>query len=1145
MSGPENATNSDSHSVEPEMNQAPVSGLNRWRLPPGSADAMMIARAFRAVGNTVLVVCADNTQLNRLSHELPFFGVDQIRQFVDWETLPYDPFSPHPDIISERISCLYDLRQGVRAVVLVTAATLLQRLPPASYIMANSLRISPGDSLDIHQHRKNLESAGYRNVPRVTDPGEFAIRGALFDIFPMGLDRPVRIEFFDLDIDTLRSFDPETQLSVDKLDAINLLPAREYPFDDDGSRKFCQNYRNRFDIDLRNSTIYQDARKGIASSGLEYYLPLFFDDTESLADYLPDNCTLIIDAEAQDQACEFHELVAQRHEQRRHDVERPVLTPEEIYLPTAFIDQLKASHTTIEWRTKSGKGHALASLFPDADTRPEPFEYLAGFSGSVLITVDSVGHRELVADQLASSIGRPTAVESWQQFIETLPPLAICVCPLRDGFRAKDDRWLVITEHELLQTRARQIADERHSATDPAALIRNLNDLHQGAPIVHANSGVGRYLGLNRIQTGDTDAEFLTILYADGDKLYVPVSDLHLISRYTGASEETAPLHKLGSGQWEKVRRKAAQKASDVAAELLDIYARREARSRQGYSLDQAAYRKFAAEFPFDETEDQQTAIDAVIADLTSDRPMDRVVCGDVGFGKTEVAVRASFVAAQAGHQVVILVPTTLLAQQHYQNFLDRFADWPFTITVLSRFNTAAENKARLAQIARGGVDIVIGTHRLLQKDIEFKRLGLMVIDEEQRFGVRQKERLKKLRAEVDLLTLTATPIPRTLNMALSGIRDLSIIASPPSHRMAVKTFITEWDDVTLKDAVQRELQRGGQVYFLHNEVQTIDRMAESLRDLFPDARLEIAHGQMPEKRLEQVMLDFYRQRFNLLLCSTIIESGIDVPTANTIIINRADRFGLSQLHQLRGRVGRSHHRAYAYLITPHHKAMTSDASKRIEAIASMEDLGSGFLLATHDLEIRGAGDLLGEGQSGQIQEIGFSLYMDLLERAVNALKSGKQPELDTSLEPDVDIDLQLPALIPDDYLPDVHMRLVLYKRIANCKSGSELDRMQIEMIDRFGLLPDPIKYLFKLSEIRLVAEQMGITGLKVGDSSGRIEFSDEPDIDPMNLIRLAQTQPDVFRFQGEKVLRFTSDLDTPEERIRFADDIISAIAKQ
>lgn len=1115
-----------------------------WKIPPGSADALLIAHAWKHSTQTMVVICADPQHLNRLARELPFFGVTTVRQFVDWETLPYDQFSPHPDIISDRITCLYDLKRGLRSLVLVTAPTLIQRLPPPEYVMANTLLIKPGDQLDIHQHRNVLESAGYRNVPRVTDPGEFAIRGALFDIYPMGMDRPVRVEFFDQDIETIRSFDPETQLSVDALDAVHLLPAREFPFDEDARARFGQQYRSRFDIDLRKSTVYQDARRGIVSSGMEYFLPLFFEQTATLEDYLPAECLLMIDASTHTALDAFAEQLDARHEQRRHDVERPILRPDELYVLDRFVAQLCDRHPSILWDPVDGVRYALNDLpFVELEGSGDRFEDLLEFPGRILVTVDSIGHRELITEQLSRRLERPVTRASWFDFLETDQRLSIAVAPLEKGFRSSDDDWLVITEHELMQTRASQIAAERHSATDPAAIIRNLNDLNQGAPVVHAYNGVGRYLGLNRIRTGDDDAEFLTLMYADGDKLYVPVSDLHLISRYTGASEENAPLHKLGSGAWEKSRRKAAEKARDVAVELLDIYARREAYSRPGFELDQAQYRKFANEFPFDETDDQLTAINAVVADLTSDQPMDRVVCGDVGFGKTEVAMRAAFVAAHAGHQVAILVPTTLLARQHYQNFMDRFADWPFNLGVLSRFNSPKENRQLLDDIAAGKIDIVIGTHRLLQKDIRFSKLGLMVIDEEQRFGVRQKEQLKKLRAQVDLLTLTATPIPRTLNMALSGIRDLSIIASPPTHRMAVKTFVGEWDDITLKDAIAREMQRGGQIYFLHNEVQTIERMAETLRALVPQIRLEIAHGQMPEKQLERVMIDFYRQRFNVLLCSTIIENGIDVPTANTIIINRADRFGLSQLHQLRGRVGRSHHRAYAYLLTPPVKAMTADARKRLDAIASMEDLGSGFLLATHDLEIRGAGELLGDGQSGQITEIGFSLYMDILERAVKALKSGKQPELDVSLEPEIEVDLQLPALIPDDYLPDVHLRLVMYKRIANAGTTRELDQLQIEMIDRFGLLPDQVKYLFKVSELRLVAATMGVTHLKVGDGSGRIAFVETPTIDPLKLIKLAQSQPHIYRFEGDRVLRFTQDLDEPEQRIRFADDILARIA--
>ncbi len=1117
---------------------------------PLSAQSLGLVCAANKHSGPVVVACPDSLSAQMLEHDLQLLKDDalQVHLFPDWETLPYDVFSPHPDIVSDRLSTLYQLQSLNRGIIVIAIPTLLQRLPPRSYVYGGALDLQLGQQLVIEDERRRLEAAGYRCVPQVTEHGEFAVRGALLDLYPMGTDKPFRIELFDDEIESMRTFDPDTQLSIDQVQSVELLQGREYPFDETGIETFRRGFRNRFDVDLRNCPVYQDAKHGIGGGGIEYYLPLFFEHTETLFDYLPKSALIALDSGCHEAAAAFFQQVEDRYESRRHDVERPLLRPNELYLNTDALTTRWQPFAQLHLNDKSADSMAT-SIAPALPVHRKGHEgealanYLSDSTGRLLIAVDSAGRREIVADQLAELGMRPEPVSGLPEFLTGGLTFAITAADLRDGFVLEDPALTILTERQLFGERAKSTARERRAGRDPAAIIRDLTDLHPGAPVVHEAHGVGRYLGLTRLDMGGVDAEFLLLEYAEGDKVYVPVSALDLISRYTGASPDNAPLHKLGSDQWSRAKRKAAEKARDVAAELLDLYARRAARKGTAMALDKKLYNDFCAGFPFEETTDQLTAIDAVLTDLQSPQPMDRVVCGDVGFGKTEVALRAAFVTVQAGKQVALLVPTTLLAQQHYQNFLDRFADWPVRVEVLSRFQTKKQSDAALKDAADGKVDILIGTHRLLQKDIRFDNLGLVIIDEEQRFGVRHKERLKALRAQVDLLTLTATPIPRTLNMSLSGIRDLSIIATAPVSRMAVKTFVHQWDVTWLRDAVQRELQRGGQVYFLHNEVQTIDRKAEELAELFPTARIGVAHGQMPERDLEQVMVDFHHQRFNILVCSTIVESGIDVPSANTIVINRADKLGLAQLHQLRGRVGRSHHRAYCYLVVPPAKAMTADARKRIEAIESLGELGSGFTLATHDLEIRGAGDLLGEGQSGQIAEIGFALYTELLERAVNALKSGNQPELDAPLERGIEVDLGVPALIPDDYLPDVHTRLVIYKRIANASSPKELEQMQVEMIDRFGLLSQSIKNLFAVAELKLAAAPLGIREIVVGSDGGRLKFTEKPSIDPMKIIQLVQRHPRNFSFQGQEVVRFKFELPDARARIDKVNELINELA--
>jgi transcription-repair coupling factor (superfamily II helicase) len=1000
----------------------------------------------------------------------------------------------------------------------------------------------------------------------------------------MGSHTPYRIDLFDDEIDSIRTFSPETQRTDTLVDSIELLPAREFPLDEAGIRTFRQNYRAQVEGDLSRSRIYEGVSQGKPPAGIEYYLPLFFEHTATLFDYLPKK-TLLVLAEGVDAAVKtFWETVEYRYEQRRHDVERPLLAPEKLFLTAEMLGSWLGDYPRVEVQRfkeadaslntphpnlppQGGKGQevspaaslsslpsplageglgmggkiapainypiaALPSLLIHARQEQPLFlllNFLQDLKGRVLFTAESAGRREAFLTLLKDNGIAVKTLETWQDFLGSKAEMAVTVAPLENGFWLPDAKIAVIPENLLHGVQIQQQRRRRKATRDADAIIRNLTDLSEGAPVVHEEHGVGRYLGLEMVTAGGVTAEYLLIEYANHDKLYVPVAALHLVSRYTGADPEHAPLHRLGNEQWDKARQKAAEKARDVAAELLDIHARRAAQQGHSFPFDDNDYRLFAGAFPFEETPDQALAIENVIKDMRAPQPMDRVVCGDVGFGKTEVAMRAAFVAANAGKQVAMIAPTTLLTQQHLNNFRDRFADWPFNIESLSRFKTGKETSKALEALASGKIDIVIGTHKLLQDDVHFKQLGLVIIDEEHRFGVRDKEQMKKLRANVDILTMTATPIPRTLNMSLSGLRDLSIIATPPTQRHAIKTFVCEWNKTIIQEACARELSRGGQVYVLHNEVKTIANVEAELTAMLPGVTVRHAHGQMRANELENIMSDFYHQRFQILIATTI-ESGIDVPTANTILINRADKLGLAQLHQLRGRVGRSHHRAYAYLIAPPKSALTPDAVKRLEAIESLEELGVGFTLATHDLEIRGAGELLGEGQSGQIQEIGFNLYNDLLERAVKALKSGKVPELSATSRRTT-VELGAPALIPDDYLPDVHARLILYKRIASAESQAALDELRVEMIDRFGLLPEPTKTLFSVTRVKLLAQELGIRKLDMHAKGGRMIFEDKPNIDPMKVITLIQKRPWVFKLDGQDKLRFEVELPTVEER--------------
>lgn len=1122
--------------------------VQNWAGLNGCADALAMAEMIRQEDRLFVVVTPDNHTALRLEHELVFFlqGDVPILHFPDWETLPYDAFSPLPDIVSERLKTLAALPQVKRGVLIVAVSTLMYRLAPREHILANSLAIAIGDRFNLQENRKKLESVGYQCVAQVYQHAEFAVRGSIIDLFPMGSSVPYRIELFDDEVDSIRTFDPETQRSQQKIERIELFPAREFPFTEQSIKHFRQAFREQFPNISQRNLIYQDVSKGVTPGGIEYYLPLFVDATETLFDYLPDSALLVLFGANASIAESFAEEVENRYQQRRYDTERPLLEPRKLFLSAEEFIQRLARFSRVVVHAEQLHQKAVIEFqslqLPDLSIDPrlkEPAgrlqKFIDEFSGRILFVAETIGHREVIAEKLRGFQLHLTPVDSWSEFLQGDQRLCIVIAPMDHGLWVPQPGIAIITESQLSGERAQQRRRRRKSAVrELENIVQNLNELTVGAPVVHQDHGVGRYLGLQILPIGGIDAEFLTLEYANGDKIYVPVASLHLIGRYTGVSPENAPLHKLGSSQWSKAKKKAIARVRDVAAELLDIHARRALKKGHALTCSVDDYQAFAAAFPFEETPDQQVAIENIIADMAREQPMDRVICGDVGFGKTEVAMRAAFIAVQSGRQVAILVPTTLLAQQHFHNFRDRFADWPIRVEVLSRFVTPKQQKSIVADLVEGKIDIVIGTHKLLSKEIRYRNLGLLVIDEEHRFGVRQKEHFKRLRNELDMLTMTATPIPRTLNMAMSGLRDISIIATPPPNRHAIKTFISEWNDALVQEACQREIKRGGQVFFLHNDVKSMDRMARELARLVPEARMEIAHGQMPERELERIMLDFYHQRFNVLLSTTIIESGIDIPSANTIIINRADRLGLAQLHQLRGRVGRSHHRAYAYFLAPPRKLMSKDALKRLEAVESSGDLGAGFMLSSHDLEIRGAGELLGDEQSGQIQEIGFTLYTELLERAVKALKAGRQPELDMPIDAGAEVDLQCQALIPEDYLPDIHARLVLYKRIANTDNDEELRELQIEMIDRFGLLPEPVKNLFSITELKHKAARIGLKKIEANDAGGRIVFTAEPKIDMQQLLMLIQTEAQCYRFDGGDKLRFIRKFAGVEDKLQF-----------
>tara|TARA_R110002096_G_scaffold269820_11_gene463723 strand:+ start:3235 stop:6645 length:3411 start_codon:yes stop_codon:yes gene_type:complete len=1114
-----------------------------WGTFDGCSDALAIANAGQNANQLLLVICCDTQAALRLEREIPFFITNQtpVIHFPDWEVLPYDSFSPLAEIISDRLHTLYRLQTLSKGILIITVGCLLQRLAPRDQLLNACFLLHKGDTLNIEQTRLNFDKLGYQNVPAVQQHGEYSVRGSILDIFPMGSKQPYRIDLFADEVESIRTFDTDSQRSIELVTSIQLFPAREFPVNDDSIQLFRRKFRERFSTVSDKNPLYQQVSKGNMPNGIENYLPLFVDHTESFFDYIP-KATLVLHGDIHTARKTFIGQVNERFEHRQNDLQRPALSPDLLFHTTDDFQHSIDQYPSVSLHSHLHEADKTPLINVKEDHNASALHALLSLpEHKTLFVAESAGHRETMLLQLNKQQVRPSTVKSWQQFITGEQLICITVAAIDEGLSLPS--LSIVTENNLFGTRVQQRRRRRASSSQRLENIFNsLAELELGSPVVHQEHGVGRYIGLNHIVIDDIETEFLTLEYANNDKLYVPVSSLNLIGRYMGTQGDTAPLHRLGSDQWEKARKKALKRARDVAAELLDIHARRAAKPGRAMLVNTDDYDTFARAFPFEETEDQATAIEQTLHDMSLAKPMDRVVCGDVGFGKTEVAMRAAYTAASNGYQTAVLVPTTLLAQQHYQNFSDRFADWPFRVEVLSRFISAKQQNQIIDDTAAGKVDILIGTHKLLQKSLAYKNLGLVIIDEEQRFGVRHKEHFKSMRSEVDMLTLTATPIPRTLNQAMSGLRDISIIATPPPNRHAIETFVSEWNSALIQEACQREIRRGGQLFVLHNDIASMDRVIRDIKALVPDASVQKAHGQMRESELEQIMLDFYHHRFDILVSTTIIENGIDLPNANTIIINRADKLGLSQLHQLRGRVGRSHHRAYAYMIVPPEGVMTKDAIKRIEAIQSSADLGAGFSLSTHDMEIRGAGELLGDNQSGEIQEIGFTLYTELLDNAVNAIKSGKQPELEQRIDTGPEIDLHASALIPNDYLPDVHTRLVLYKRIASADNNDELHDLQIEMIDRFGLLPDSTKHLFGISEIKLQAQRIGVDKITFAKSNGRLQFSDQPQVDPAKIIQLIQTQPQVFQLDGPQKLRFIKKLDSVEQKVAFILELLDSI---
>jgi transcription-repair coupling factor (superfamily II helicase) len=1094
----------------------------------GSSDSLALAQ-YAKRNFPLAVIAANALEAQRLVEEIPYFAPDlRVHLLPDWETLPYDHFSPHQDLISERLATLHHIHSHSCDVLVVPVTTVLYPLPPVEYLAAFTFFLKRGEKLDVTRLREQMIFAGYSHVQQVLSPGEYCVRGGIIDLFAMGSVLPYRIDLLDDEIETIATFDVDTQRSLYPVPEIRLLPAREFPLDDAGQSRFRQNFRERFEGDPSRSHIYKNVSKGNAPAGIEYYLPLFFDKTATLFDYLPKNATLCLHHDVNDAIAGFARDAAARYNLLRGDPQRPLLEPKDLFLDAEQFYIRVKDFARLDIVTEEN-GATLTpcptAAIPDiavnrhAEIPTQAFqEFLESYKGRVLLLADSLGRREIVSSYLNEYGLSPAICEDYASFVDSRQKFMLGVGPLQNGFILSDDNQSFVTETELYASQPRSRAARAAKKTNVEGMLRDLSELKVGDPVVHEQHGIARYQGLVNLDLGEGENEFLLLEYAGEDKLYVPVAQLHLISRYSGGAPETAPLHKLGSGAWDKAKRRAMKQVRDAAAELLNLYAQRALRKGHQFKLTPHDYEAFAAGFGFEETPDQGAAIEAVINDLQSGKPMDRLICGDVGFGKTEVALRAAFVAAMDGKQVAVLVPTTLLAEQHFQNFSDRFAEFPVKIAELSRFRSAKEQAQALKDMEEGKLDIIIGTHKLIQKGVKFHNLGLVIIDEEHRFGVQQKERLKALRAEVDVLTLTATPIPRTLALSLEGLRDFSVIATAPQRRLSIKTFVAQASDGIIREAVLRELKRGGQVYFLHNEVETIANVLEKLERLLPEARIRVAHGQMNERDLEQAMRDFYQQRFNVLLCTTIVETGIDIPTANTIIMNRADRFGLAQLHQLRGRVGRSHHQAYAYLLVET-EALTAQAKKRLEAIQAMEQLGSGFYLAMHDLEIRGAGEILGESQSGEMQEIGFSLYNDMLSAAISSLRQGKEPDMAHPLGVTTEINLHTAALLPNDYCGDIHQRLVIYKRLANCATLEELEEMHRELIDRFGLLPEAAKTLLDCHHLRILAKPLGISKLDASGEAIQIQFVPNPPIDPLKIITMIQSKTHI-KIAGQDKLR-------------------------
>jgi len=1119
----------------------------------GSADALALARLAQAA-RPLAVVSATALDAQRLADEIAWFapGV-RVCLLPDWETLPYDQFSPHQDLVSERLATLYRIQQGDFDVALAPASTALVRLAPPAYLAAHTFFLRAGTQLDVEALRRQLATAGYQHVTQVVAPGEFCFRGGIIDLFPMGSALPLRLDLDDDLIETIRTFDADTQRGLYTVNEVRLLPAREFPLDEPARTRFRSRFRETFEGDPSKKSLYRDVSNGVAAAGIEYYLALFFDSLATLFDYLPAATTLVLHHDVPAAAEQFWRDAQARYRLLGSDPARPLLAPAQVFVPAEEFFLRARAHARIDLAPDAqpdaaGEPVAAAPLPPLAVERraQDPLAALKAFLASsglrVLLAAESPGRRETMSAYLAEYGVNPNSCAGFEEFTSSNSKIALTVAPLAAGFALPEEGWALVTEAELYAGTVRRKTRGREKPTSVEGMLRDLSELKTGDPVVHAQHGIGRYQGLAELDLGDGTNEFLLIEYEGGDRLYVPVSQLAVISRYSGAQPEAAPLHKLGSGQWEKAKARAAKQARDTAAALLALYAKRAARLGHRFGLSQHDLEAFADGFGFEETPDQAQVIDAVLKDMTSGKPMDRLVCGDVGFGKTEVALRAAFVAVADRKQVAILCPTTLLAEQHFQTFSDRFADWPVRIAELSRFKTGKQATEILGKLQAGEIDVVIGTHKLLSKSTKFARLGLVIVDEEHRFGVRHKEALKALRAEVDVLTLTATPIPRTLAMSLEGIRDFSVIATAPQKRLAIKTFVAPWSEGRIREAVLRELKRGGQAYFVHNEVESIERMRERLERLLPEARIAVAHGQMRERELERVMREFTAQRHNVLLCTTIIETGLDIPTVNTIVINRADKFGLAQLHQLRGRVGRSHHQAYAYLLVPDEEVLGAQAKKRLEAIQMMEELGSGFYLAMHDLEIRGAGEVLGEAQSGEMQEVGFSLYASMLDKAVRRLRAGKGAELEDAADVAAEINLHVPALLPASYCSDVHERLTLYKRLADCESSEGLDALREELVDRFGELPEAARALLECHALRLAARPLGVARIDATHEALQLQFVPRPPLDAQKIIDFVQRRRGA-RLAGQDRLRLEAKLPDWRERARAVRDVLAQLA--